>query len=168
MLDRIAIASPCTADWNAMTGDARSRFCGQCRLHVHDLSAMTTVEAEALLLAAGKGRLCVRFHRRADGRVLTQDCPVGLRQKVRRAWARSVAAVCALWASAVACVRPGATSPVPQPSAQGEPVETVMGDVLPPEPAKTPVPAVTQPGGAVGPQTPLPGGAGVRPAGRGN
>jgi hypothetical protein len=44
-------------------------------------------EAENLLLNV-EGRLCVRFYRRADGTVLTQDCPVGwkaLKRKVSRA-----------------------------------------------------------------------------------
>ena len=30
LLSAIQIASPCTADWNAMTGDDRARFCGEC------------------------------------------------------------------------------------------------------------------------------------------
>jgi hypothetical protein len=39
-LDEIEIATPCPASWEAMTGDDRSRFCGQCRLNVYNLSAM--------------------------------------------------------------------------------------------------------------------------------
>src|SRR5262245_11754447 len=105
LLDGISIASPCTADWNQMTGDARRRFCAQCKLHVHDLSGMTAAEATSLLSNAAGGRVCVRLFRRADGTVLTRDCPVGLRQKLRAAWARAAALWCALWAGAVSCVR---------------------------------------------------------------
>lgn len=75
-LNNISIASPCSADWNEMYGDDRKRFCGDCKLNVYNLSGMTRDDAEALLMNA-EGRLCVRFYKRADGSVITQDCPVG-------------------------------------------------------------------------------------------
>lgn len=75
-LDNISIASPCSADWDEMYGDNRSRFCGDCKLNVYNLSGMTRDEAQALIINA-EGRVCVRFYRRADGTVITQDCPVG-------------------------------------------------------------------------------------------
>ena len=75
-LNNIKVASPCSADWNEMYGDGRKRFCGDCKLNVYNLSGMTRDEAEALVMNA-EGRLCVRFYRRADGSVITQDCPVG-------------------------------------------------------------------------------------------
>ncbi len=75
-LNNIRIASPCHADWNEMYGDNRKRFCGDCKLNVYNLSGMTRDEAESLIIKA-EGRLCVRFYRRADGSVITQDCPVG-------------------------------------------------------------------------------------------
>ncbi|HEX6813876.1 MAG TPA: hypothetical protein VF384_19800 [Planctomycetota bacterium] len=123
-LDEIAIASPCSADWNQMKGDERRRFCASCKLHVHNLSAMTASQAEELLRDAGKGRLCVRYYRRADGTVLTRDCPVGLRQRLRRAWARAAALWLTLWGSA-----PGCTGPADQPTEQPMPV---MGDIIAP------------------------------------
>jgi hypothetical protein len=75
-LTNLKIASPCSADWNAMTGDNRKRFCGDCKLNVYNLSGMSKTEAESLLTNA-EGRVCVRFYQRADGTVLTEDCPVG-------------------------------------------------------------------------------------------
>jgi hypothetical protein len=75
-LNNIKIASPCAANWNEMYGDDRKRFCGDCKLNVYNLSGMTKDEAEALVMKA-EGRLCVRFYQRADGSVITQDCPVG-------------------------------------------------------------------------------------------
>jgi hypothetical protein len=66
-----------------MAGNDRRRFCGQCQLNVYNLSGMTKREAEELLNQT-EGRLCVRFYRRADGTILTQDCPVGLRALKRR------------------------------------------------------------------------------------
>jgi hypothetical protein len=83
-LDGVRIAAPCRADWEKMAGDERMRYCGQCSLHVYNLSGMTKREAEALV-ANTEGRLCVRFYRRADGTVLTGNCPVGLRALKRRA-----------------------------------------------------------------------------------
>lgn len=95
-LDSIRVASPCSASWAEMDGDARARFCRACRLHVYDLSAMTRPEAEELLREK-EGRACVRFFRRKDGTVLTQDCPVGLAAARRR-----LAVACAAAAAVVA------------------------------------------------------------------
>ena len=82
-LDNIKVASPCSQDWDAMIGSERKRYCGECKLNVYNLSGMTLTEAEDLIQNS-EGRLCVRFFRRADGTVLTQDCPVGWRAvKVR-------------------------------------------------------------------------------------
>lgn len=75
-LNNLKIASPCSQDWEGMIGDNRKRYCGECKLNVYNLSGMTKTEAENLILNA-EGRLCVRFYQRADGTVLTQDCPVG-------------------------------------------------------------------------------------------
>ena len=75
-LNNIRIASPCAVDWNEMYGDNRKRFCGDCKLNVYNLSGMTKDEAESLIMNA-EGGLCVRFYKRADGSVITQDCPVG-------------------------------------------------------------------------------------------
>lgn len=82
-LDHVTVAAPCPADWDAMIGDDRSRFCGQCRLNVYNLSGMTKREAEALI-AGAEGRLCIRYYRRADGTILTKNCPVGLAALKRR------------------------------------------------------------------------------------
>ena len=84
-LDNVRIASPCSADWDQMYGDERKRFCGDCKLNVFNLSGMTRDEAESLIMNA-QGRLCVRFYQRADGSVITQDCPVGwakIKQRTR-------------------------------------------------------------------------------------
>jgi hypothetical protein len=96
LLNNIKIASPCSADWNAMVGDNRKRFCGDCKLNVYNLSDMSNVDAENFLLAS-EGRVCVRFFRRADGTVLTQDCPVGW-AKVKRKISRTATAAFGLFA----------------------------------------------------------------------
>ena len=91
-LDHVKIAAPCPADWDQMFSfeDKRVRFCSQCNLNVYNLSGMSRQEAEALITKT-EGRLCVRFYRRADGSILTQNCPVGLKAIKRRvAWAAQV------------------------------------------------------------------------------
>jgi hypothetical protein len=82
-LNKVRVAAPCNANWDAMIGNDRSRFCGQCSLNVYNLSSMSRSEAESLI-AGSEGRLCVRFYRRADGSILTENCPVGLRRIRRR------------------------------------------------------------------------------------
>jgi hypothetical protein len=78
-LDDIQIASPCTVDWAQMKGDDRVRRCGECRLHVYNLSAMTRAEA-AEIVRHHEGRLCVRLFRRSDGTLITRpDCRAYLR-----------------------------------------------------------------------------------------
>jgi hypothetical protein len=82
-LDTINVASPCPVEWDTMGGDDKVRFCSQCQLHVYNFSAMSRDEAEQLV-ARTEGKLCGRFWRRADGTVITQDCPVGLQAARRR------------------------------------------------------------------------------------
>lgn len=93
-LNNIKIASPCSADWNAMSGDDKKRFCGECKLNVYNLSGMTKDEAENLIIEK-EGRLCVRFYRRSDGTILTEDCPVGW-AKVKKNISRTAAAALSL------------------------------------------------------------------------
>lgn len=95
-LDQIRIASPCSERWEDMSGDERTRHCDKCNLKVHNLAAMSRAEAEALFQDAAGRRVCAMFYRRADGTVLTRDCPVGLakvRASVRRTAARIAAAL---------------------------------------------------------------------------
>ncbi len=80
----IQIASPCRVSWDSMEGDDITRFCGLCHLNVYDLSAMGSKDAEEFLHSrVSNERVCVRFFRRHDGTIITEDCPVGLR-KIRR------------------------------------------------------------------------------------
>lgn len=91
-LDHLRIAAQCPADWDQMFSfeDKRVRFCSQCNLNVYNLSDMSRREAEALITKT-EGHLCVRFYRKADGSILTQNCPVGLKAIKRRlAWVAQV------------------------------------------------------------------------------
>ncbi len=82
-LNNIKIASPCSANWDEMYGSERARLCGSCNMNVYNLSSMTKDEAERLIMNA-EGRLCVRMYKRADGTVITQDCPVGWKAAKQR------------------------------------------------------------------------------------
>lgn len=134
MLDQVKVASPCKAEWNDMVGDARVRFCLQCEKNVYNLSEMKREDAEALLRERMGGELCVRFYQRADGTILTQDCPEGVKKKRRKKLALAIAGAGAMAAAAVTMFskttcRGGTMGAV---AYQGEPtVSTVMGDVAP-------------------------------------
>ena len=59
-IDSVRVQSPCTEDWNEMTGNVQVRFCSHCSKNVNNLSTMTRKEARKLVLASG-GKLCVRY-----------------------------------------------------------------------------------------------------------
>ena len=84
-LSNIRIASPCPADWEKMVGDECVRHCSECNLNVYNLSAMAERQVQELIAGSRGKRLCARFYRRADGTVLTRDCPWSLRSLKRRA-----------------------------------------------------------------------------------
>ncbi len=98
-LDRVKIAAPCHANWDKMEGDERARHCQDCRLNVYNLSDMSRKEAEELVRKNEGQRLCVRFYRRNDGTILTDNCPVGVRRLRNLAiakWAALASAVSAI------------------------------------------------------------------------
>jgi hypothetical protein len=66
-----------------MKGDDQVRYCPECNLNVYDFSAMTAPDVQRLV-TSHEGRLCGRLFRRADGTILTKDCPVGFSVRVRR------------------------------------------------------------------------------------
>jgi hypothetical protein len=104
-LNQVQVPKPCGEEWDAMDGDAQQRFCAGCGCHVHDLSAMTTPQAQDILDKA-EGRLCVRFQTRPDGTVLTQnEAPMPSR---RVFWPRRLA-VAASWVLALALTGLGVT-----------------------------------------------------------
>ncbi len=72
LLRQITIPAPCPMDWNLMRGDKRVRHCAACGLRVHNLAAMTSAEAAALVRSQG-GELCGRVTRNEDGAIITAD-----------------------------------------------------------------------------------------------
>ena len=103
MLEGISIAAPCSADWDKMPGTDRVRHCAACGKNVYNLSAMTQREAEKLLHET-EGRLCARLYRRADGTILTENCPAGL---------RSIGSRVSRWAGAAMALSSMAIAQVP-------------------------------------------------------
>ncbi len=100
LLDQLRIASPCKAEWDEMLGDERVRFCLGCEKNVYNLSSMPREAAEDLLRARLGNDLCVRFYQRADGTILTQDCPEGVKKKRRKKLVLAVAGAGAMAAAA--------------------------------------------------------------------
>jgi hypothetical protein len=164
LLDSVRVASPCKADWDAMSGDDTVRFCGGCQKNVYDLSSMTREDAERFVREREGAGACIRMHRRKDGTLLTSDCPVGARaQRTRRAVGAIAGGVGLLgaglaWMNAATTtmgdmqVEAGLMEVTPQPPEK----DVVMGDMEvapPPEPSvqpkppvvKTPAPPVSRP-----------------------
>jgi hypothetical protein len=83
-ISKMRVAKPCSAGWENMAGDDRARFCGKCDRNVYNIVGMDSTRI-AELVQKTEGRLCVRMYSRADGTVLTNDCPVGLRAYRKRA-----------------------------------------------------------------------------------
>jgi hypothetical protein len=82
-INKLRVAAPCPMNWEQMNGDERKRFCSLCQLNVYNFSEMTTDEVQKLV-AESEGRICGRLYKRADGTVLTKDCPVGFRAYRKR------------------------------------------------------------------------------------
>jgi hypothetical protein len=57
LLENARIGTPCDADWDAMAGDERVRFCDACGKNVYNLSALPRAEAERLLVERGCPKL---------------------------------------------------------------------------------------------------------------
>lgn len=83
-INNLRVASPCSVGWETMSGDERVRRCASCELNIYNISEMKSEEVENLILKC-EGRICVRLYKRADGTVLTKDCPVGFRAYQKRA-----------------------------------------------------------------------------------
>jgi len=138
------------------------RRCALCSLDVYDVSQMTRADAETLL-AERTGRTCVRLWRRADGTVITADCPVGVRAAWRKARWAAAAVLAAGVAAAAMFVPRGAdegplrgvrtfvnkrVAPPPMPPIMGdvcEPPQRLMGEAFVPPTSET---------GTVAPQPP--------------
>ena len=159
LLERLEIATPCQADWAAMSGDERVRFCGLCRLNVYNLSGMSRAEGEALIQKT-EGKVCIRMFKREDGTVLTSDCPLGKRivRGVKRTAKVAAAAIAAFFGVAGIAAWALNKSETCATTTNPDRVRPVMGDMAVPENpvpmmgAPKPIQTVPQMGGVTPPK----------------
>lgn len=150
-----------------MRGDDRVRFCDVCAQNVFNLSAMARDEAE-WLVAEHEGKLCVRFYRRADGTVQTEDCAPSrvarLKKEARRRLTLAGTALAGLVTAAVGGLGAfltigGVETPCDLPPVthmdddfvMGEMEPVVMGALEPPLVDPLPPPEVVEPPPAIEP-----------------
>jgi hypothetical protein len=134
-LDNVQIAAPCSANWNDMQGDERTRMSSQCSKNVHNIADMTRKEAEDLLSEQGVS-VCMRIFRRGDNTIITDDCPVGLRklrqgvESLTRAVATILGFVLSASLSAFAAVEEHQVNSKPEsmPSGVGGGIGAAVGD----------------------------------------
>ncbi len=102
VLERLTIPTPCSENWDSMTGNDEVRFCHHCALSVHNLSEMTRSEALSLVKKS-EGRLCIRYYRRPDGLIQTaSDNLHSIKRRASRLVAGAFTATLSLAASVVA------------------------------------------------------------------
>lgn len=71
-LDSIDVPKPCSASWDEMFGNDKKRFCASCEKDVYNLSGIPRREARKLV-ATSAGKICVRYARLPNGKVLTTE-----------------------------------------------------------------------------------------------
>ena len=106
IVDSLRIASPCEVPWSSMAGDDRMRHCAQCDCKVYNAARLSAEEVVDLIQSSER-MPCLQLWRRADGTVITTDCPVGRRRLRAR---RRVALAAGLTVVLAACGRAGRVS----------------------------------------------------------
>jgi hypothetical protein len=134
-LNRLRIASPCTASWDDMPGDEARRHCAQCDRQVFDFARMTPRQIEARVETSG-GRLCARITRGSDGCLVTRPAPIDWTE--RRASPLAAALVGALLAlrggaaeSAGGAAQETSAAPEPERSERSESAGRSKPETLP-------------------------------------
>lgn len=126
-----------------MRPEGAQRFCDRCDKHVHDLSALTESEAQAVLAKRDGARVCVRYLVDVEGAVVFREpAPIVPVSALRRRPQPIVRA--AAMALALAACTP-----------HREPVESVgivRQEPAEPTPAQVEIPPVPQPVPVVQPQ----------------
>lgn len=165
VLEQVRIASPCSMRWEDMTAvdgaaSHRVRHCGACDLNVYNLSGMPRAEAEALVRsrAASGERLCAQLLVRADGTVLTRDCPVGLRAariRLARAFTR-LAAAAAFFLTGAAAAWFRERNPAGPGLGRAQPFATLTDWISPPKPQVVTAPSFVRGEVYLGKVAPMP------------
>ena len=71
-LDSIEVPAPCEKSWDEMVGGEEIRFCAGCQKNVHNISAMPRPKARRLV-AENAGKICIRYTRLPNGKVMTDE-----------------------------------------------------------------------------------------------
>jgi hypothetical protein len=146
----LPIANPCSQPFASMRGGESRRFCDSCRKDVHDLSAMTRVDAERFLAEHAGQRVCVRYRASHTGELRFR--PAAAVRPVLATTALSLLAACAsygeeaevrspddiAWQDAAGYAIPFADRPVDA----IEPLAPEGKPALPDEPTAPPPPTV--------------------------
>src|ERR1700733_2460408 len=82
--DKVCIAAPCQFGWENMIGNDATRFCGGCNLQVYNTSVISSAEVQNIL-NMDADQVCLRIYRKADGTIITDECPRWLRP-LRSGW----------------------------------------------------------------------------------
>lgn len=106
---QLHVKSPCQEPWEDMHGSKTRRHCERCDRDVHNLSAMTRREADAVIARRAAGeRVCVRYTVDDDGQVEFRREPLIPAQLLLRG--RQVAMGASLMASAMLGCAPAGTA----------------------------------------------------------
>ena len=60
-IDNVRVGSPCTEDWNKMSGNDQVRMCDHCVKEVNNLSEFMRKQAKRLVRASD-GNICIRYY----------------------------------------------------------------------------------------------------------
>jgi hypothetical protein len=98
-------AAPCRAQWEDMSGTEAFRICRQCGLHVYNFAGIDVADAKELVIKR-EGKENQSFYRRKDGKFLTSNCPVGVKQSMTTAGLITAGVLVAIIAIAIAVLAP--------------------------------------------------------------
>jgi hypothetical protein len=70
IFSRVDASPTCKLSWNHIEPDQRQWFCSHCQHHVHNLSAMTKVDARQFMRSPSAERRCISFLQDDEGRTI--------------------------------------------------------------------------------------------------
>jgi|GEM_PF-5179945 hypothetical protein len=132
-LANLSISAPCSEDWNLMTGDDKKRLCSSCKIHVYNITALESSEAEAFLASEFGKEICVKYFKRSDGTIITKNCPIGLRSLRRQGerLRKFLSSICGLLLSGISSVAYAETSLQNEVQEKGSPLPEFASPPMP-------------------------------------
>jgi hypothetical protein len=126
-IENYKIATPCNSVWDSTDQKDRCSYCPKCQMQVYDFTGLELPEAEELIFKREDRKNAALF-KRADGKFLTADCPVGVKAKHDRMMAIVGGSILAISLLALLLMLP---KPVPQagtqiPEATSQPVGNTL------------------------------------------